>query len=224
MLQSIYEAILDSLFPKVCLRCGAYGSYLCEICQEQIPRNIKQRCIICQKPSLGGWTHPKCSSKTTPNRLITIFDYHTFPIARVITQGKYYFIPEIFEILGYITATELLLPPLSVLIPIPLANRRKRWRGFNQSEVVASTIAKTISLQLVTSLIRIKHTATQKGLNQTQRKQNLLNVFSLPQALQSELVILIDDVTTTGSTFIETTKACKQNFSGPVWCIAIAQD
>lgn len=198
------------------------GSYFCSDCQMQTLRQITQRCICCQKPSLQGFTHPKCFGKYKPDRLVSMYDYRTFPIANLLISGKYQFIPEIYLILGTSFTEFLLKENLTdfTVCVIPLSKKRERWRGFNQSGLLACQLP--IPIQPL--LMRSKHTKTQKDLNKLQRSKNLKNAFTFCGDSVPEKVILIDDVVTTGTTLLEATSVLKHAGIKEVWCLAIAQD
>lgn len=215
--------LLDLLFPKFCFRCENYGSYFCAECIWLTPRLLIQLCVVCQKPSLAGLTHPKCVGKFLPDRLTVLYDYHTYPIANLIVQGKYNFVPDIFKGLGRLLASELICPPDFTVIAVPLSIKRKRWRGFNQTEIIAKVFAETHQLAYCDSLKRIKNTKTQKDLSKSARLKNMSAAF-LFEGKAPEKILLIDDVATTGATLLSATKALKQAGAKYVWCVAIAQD
>lgn len=222
---SMLSFTLDIIYPKTCFRCGTGGIYLCEACQILLSANRSQVCIICGRGEPGGYTHPKCQTKSTPERLITIFDYHEPSIAGLISEGKYQFIPEVFTLLGQIAATHINLPTTTALVAIPLSKQRKKWRGFNQAETIADSISKTLSLTKIAGLRKIKHTPTQQGQNKAHRKVNPQGCFeAVAFSNVYSPVVLVDDVCTTGSTFLEATKAIKRVSRAPIWCLALARD
>ncbi len=201
------------------------GTYFCNACIARTPLQKELRCIVCQKPSLNGFTHPKCKTKFTPDKLTTLYNYQSFPIARLIISGKYNFIQEVFSIFGTLLATNISFNHTFTFVPIPLSQKRKRWRGFNQSHVIVQKITDLGDYKSSNVLIRTKHTLTQKDLQKQQRLQNIKNAFEVDHLIDiPEMVVLIDDVTTTGSTLIEATHTLKLAGVTYVWCIAIAQD
>lgn len=150
----------------------------------------------------------------------------------MIIAGKYYFISEVFNTLGALTAYNLtnLYDDINeqtlknfVVCAIPLHKQRQKWRGFNQSEIVAKMIAQAFNLPYAPILTRIKKTQTQKDLTQSARKQNMQNAFRC-QYRAPKNVLLIDDVSTTGQTFLAASQALKQSGATIVWCISIAKD
>ena len=130
------------------------------------------------------------------------------------------------------------------LVPIPLAKSRQRWRGFNQSEILCKALSDSLGLPVAQVLTRKKSTKTQKDLKREQRIENVAGAFAVSPSpfeeragvrLQSQILnlkskisnqsfILVDDVTTTGSTLLEAAKVLKRNGAGKVWCLTVAQD
>ncbi len=121
---------------------------------------------------------------------------------------KYQHKPVLGNILGKFIAPGIpkeWMTPESCLIPIPLHKSRLRQRGYNQSETIGTGLSEVLGIPLMTKcLYRIKPTRTQTRLSQEQRKVNLNNAFHLASssscALQGRIVILVDDVLTTGAT------------------------
>jgi len=91
----------------------------------------------------------------------------------------------------------------SVLIPIPLAKKRLRERGYNQAALLADSLALRLgSPRLPCALRRLRPTAPQSGLSARERRRNLAGAFGVdrPAALRDREVLVVDDVLTTGST------------------------
>ena len=183
----IKTLILDTLFPIYCLSCEKEGEkFVCDDCQLLLSRLEHQFCIVCQKPALGGLTHPKCQSPFIANGLVSLFDYTDEKVADILIKGKYSFLPKVYKELGEIIADAIkkdfpyLLPPTPYsLIPIPLNKWRQRWRGFNQANILAISIGESLSLPIVDALIRKKFTKTQKNLKKADRIKNLESAFAL---------------------------------------------
>ncbi len=105
-----------------------------------------------------------------------------------------------------------------ILIPVPLSNTRYRQRGYNQvTEIINHTLNQTDKHQLKDDiLIRIKNTPPQTSLSRHARKSNLHNAFTVKnikyakKILKDKKVLVVDDVTTTGTTFKEIEKVLKK--------------
>lgn len=95
------------------------------------------------------------------------------------------------------------LPRPDALLPVPLARKRLRERGYNQAAMLAGWIGKHMEIPVdERQLLRIKETPAQQGLDARARKRNLQGAFALrnPAALRGKHVALVDDVLTTGAT------------------------
>jgi ComF family protein len=117
--------------------------------------------------------------------------------------------------LGALLAAYLLQEAIAVdvVLPVPLHPRRRRQRGFNQSELLARILAERIGLDLDTrSLIRSRNTPQQtRAHNRDQREQNLRDAFRCrrPDSIAARRILLVDDVLTTGATARECARTLK---------------
>jgi len=110
----------------------------------------------------------------------------------------------------------------AALIPIPLASKRLRARGYNQSELLARALARTWRIPVLPDLlIRTRETPTQMALTPGTRLANVAGAFGTRNAevgtrnspafqLPSSALILVDDVCTTGATLAEAARALTQ--------------
>lgn len=222
------NVLADIFYPKYCFGCRRAGRYLCKFCITQIPGNAKAICIVCSQPSKDGFTHSSCKTEYTPDRLLCAFPYQNPIISDMIITGKYYFIPEVFAILGAMTADCLMQQYFDdvsefVICAIPLHAQRLKWRGFNQSEIAARIVAQGFNTPYSNLLKRVKNTKTQKDLNAQARKLNMHRAFTCPKQVPAK-IILVDDVATTGQTFLEAAAILKQSGAKTVWCLSIAKD
>lgn len=88
------------------------------------------------------------------------------------------------------------------VVPVPLHPARKRERGYNQAEVLATHIAGAGSIPLCRNgLTRVRFTGTQTQLGRRRRGRNLEDAFrAAPARVAGRRLLLVDDVCTTGST------------------------
>ena len=94
-----------------------------------------------------------------------------------------------------------LLKDADLVVPVPLHPRREFERGFNQ----ADDLARQLGLPVVPLLTRVVFTQSQIELPKEQRHENVKNAFAFrpdPRSLIADprIVVLVDDVSTTGST------------------------
>ena len=226
--------VLDILFPKRCVSCGVFGKYICDTCFSKIEFFEKPICPICQRQAVGGETHPKCAGRFRLDGLVVACNYKG-PIKLAIQKVKYKWVYDVEKILVELLASQIWkfdLPQDSILVPVPLHKNRKNWRGFNQAEILAKTLAKKFNVNYCNLLIRIIETKTQVGLTRDERKENVKGAFSLRLSRHPELdsgsrfrdknVILVDDVYTSGATMMEASKVLKGAGAKNVWAMAVA--
>jgi ComF family protein len=91
----------------------------------------------------------------------------------------------------------------AAVVPVPLARRRRRQRGFNQAELIAKAVAREAGIELATRVLRkTKERPPQTGLTAEARRRNAARTYEakLPASLRGQVLLLVDDVFTTGAT------------------------
>lgn len=83
-----------------------------------------------------------------------------------------------------------------IVIPVPLHARRQRQRGFNQAE----DLARGLGLPMVRALARVRVTRPQVDLPAEQRRENVRDAFQALGRVDGHVIVLVDDVATTGAT------------------------
>lgn len=93
------------------------------------------------------------------------------------------------------------LTPPDAIAAVPLGARRRRQRGYNQAEVVATVFAEVAGLPMPAGLVRVRETAPQASRGEEARRANVAGAFVWrgPELCRTELW-LVDDVLTTGAT------------------------
>lgn len=116
-------------------------------------------------------------------------------------------------------------------LPIPLSSKRRKERGFNQGELLAKAIMKIDTANVFTFvphfLEKIKDTPSQTSISDRRKRiKNVRGCFQVPEKMASlvhgKTFILIDDVTTTGSTLEEARRALLSAGARKVTCLAVA--
>ena len=220
-LRTIQQHTLAFLYPSRCMGCHVHldpNQPFCAACERWIRPICSPLCPCCGVPFF---------TQTGPNHLCRrclktppIFrqarawaSYQTgidapqplrnallrFKYARDLRAGKY---------LATLSADHF---PLShqdydVIIPVPLHNDRLRWRGFNQSLLLARAIGKRWMLPVgPLLLVRTRPTPPQTRLDKESRRANVREAFRVdaPTQVQGKRLLLVDDVYTSGATVEE---------------------
>ncbi|MEK7188616.1 MAG: hypothetical protein AAB685_02065, partial [Patescibacteria group bacterium] len=171
------------------------------------------------------------------NGLISAWKYRGV-IRKAIIATKYNFAFDVANELAVYFSRQLRIWEASfknsVLVPIPLHPSRKRYRGFNQSEVLGKIIAKDMDWEYCPDLlVRRIATLPQVGLDSQKRKINLKGAFeinknyslmpSLPAQAGAYCLVLFDDVWTTGSTIKEAAQVLRKSGFKNIWGMTLAR-
>ena len=237
MFNKINNFILDTLFPVSCIACNKPGNWLCEKCFSKIDLKNEQVCPYCEKKiTPNGYTCFDCKKKYSLDGLLVSTSYKNEVVAKAIHLYKYRFAEKISDILGEIALKAIQkseMPIPEMIIPIPLHPRRLRWRGFNQSELLAkyigSRIAPGFPVKMRNDILRrIRHTQPQMKIkNNKKRRKNIENAFIVSKEnlniVKNKRILLVDDVTTTGATIFECAKTLKKSGASEVFAVVIAR-
>jgi ComF family protein len=112
----------------------------------------------------------------------------------------------------------------TLIVPVPLHQRRAKERGYNQSEMLAIELAAAFDIPVANALIRIRETKTQMKLPAMERKANMRGAFKWAgNDILDERILLIDDVCTTGATLEACSVALREGHPQSVWGLCLAR-
>lgn len=120
-----------------------------------------------------------------------------------------------------------ILKSYDTIIPVPISQKRRKQRGYNQSELIAKEIAKRLSIDYNNKcLFKTKNIIEQSKLNKEERQSNIQGVYELhnKKLLKDKKILLIDDIYTTGSTVNECSRIIKQAQPKKIDVFTIAKD
>ena len=113
---------------------------------------------------------------------------------------------------------------VDIIYYVPSHRRKEAIRGYNQSELLANYIGQQLNIEVShKNLVKYKHTEAQNKLDKSGRMKNLKDAFKVKrkEEIMGKSILLIDDIVTTGSTFIECAKVLKQNGAGEITAFAL---
>lgn len=235
---------LDLFFPIRCLICEkSYSpadgsrSYLCTLCLEKIKLKSEPECAFCSSRSINGQTCPFCRQEHYLDFLWAATDYQESIVKKALWAFKYRFIIDLKLPLSRLLVAYLRQKKLDkllenyrqqlLIIPIPLHRRRLNWRSYNQSKLLAQELAAEFHLSMApNALTRIGHKKPQAEIeDKIERAKNIKNIFVSPEPekIKNKIILLIDDVSTTGSTLDEGARILKQVGARKVIGLVIAK-
>lgn len=194
---------LDLVFPATCAGCGSEGEPLCRGCAPALDARL----------DLPPGT-PLGLATDLPEPLLQVEWCAPFSgvVRRAVHDLKYRGERRLAGPLGAAVARRWARAGRGgdVLVPVPVHERRRRERGYDQAELVATAAAGELGLPALPVLERWRATEAQFALDRRRRAGNVAGAFRLRMdangALRGAWVVLVDDVLTTGATL----RACAQ--------------
>ena len=216
--------MIQWIFPVRCLVCNQIvvpkGVMLHENCMEKLEFIIEPLCKKCGVP-LPSEEQEYCEQCMVEDRGWdygrSVFCYRGAvqrALHQVKQEGTREFV-QFFALQMQRTQKEYIKEIMpDCLVPVPLHFSKLKKRGFNQAELLARELGKELQLSVRLLLQKKQKTKDQKNLDRKERKKNVTNVFCINRIEIKKgipkSVLLIDDVSTTGSTLMECAKVLKK--------------
>ena len=171
------------------------------------------------------------AEQTNDKNTLALFDYSHPLVKEIVWELKYGGNTKIADKLGKILQKVIRreLNEKIILIPIPISDKRRFERGWNQSELLAQAVksydSEKMFKYLPRQLTKLRHTESQtKTGSKSERLKNLTDSMKVlnPASVSGGRVVVLDDVTTTGSTFAEARRALRAAGTKKILCIAVA--
>lgn len=232
----MFNFLTELIFPYRCLGCQVYlpGSYICGGCLAKMPVRVRLECVGCRKTVPGGITCPNCRPHYALDRVLVVSEYHDKLVAEAIKGLKYKFLPELAPPLAGLAMrfiqNQSALHRISfagenfTVVPVPLHRRRENWRGFNQSALLARSLAEHYRLPYQEALKRDVHLTAQAQIkDRNARFENISGAFICAGDVSGRNILLVDDVCTTGATLNECARVLKNAGASEVTALVIAR-
>ncbi len=223
--QRILDSVLNLFFPDQCIICALpiarrQDCGICDSCwNKAIALQIRPpRCSSCGLPFQSFSDNSEylcgdCILQMPPFSGARSFGYYTAELSKLIQEFKFHGRRNLVDLLAPLLAGTFFdhwVPEdFDLIVAVPLHQKRKRQRGYNQSELLARSLSRRIAIPCQQALMRIRSTLPQVGLTDSQRQENVRNAFRChnPESISQRRILLIDDVMTTGATVASAAQA-----------------
>lgn len=215
---SFYNALLSIVYPQACSLCGGSVEDRClgVACTEcwRETRTFAGTEIICWK--CGALSFGTIEMEKRDQVRCRRCDDDAFTAARacgayegalrasVLALKREPFISQRLVSLLVEAQSRAPLHRATRVIPVPLHSDREKERGFNQAAVIGSELARAVLLPFdEVSLVRTVHSERHRaGMDARGRRESVAAAFSVryPRLIEDDLILLVDDVFTTGAT------------------------
>ncbi|WAE52233.1 ComF family protein [Stutzerimonas frequens] len=200
-----------SIIEHNCLLCDerCEGQPLCSPCEADLPW-LDAQCTVCAVPLPSrGLVCGECLKRPPSYDHVEVPWRFAFPVDALITRFKHQARWPYGRLLGERLAHHLEhafadgLPRPDLLLPVPLARRRLRQRGFNQAQMLADWLSRPLGIATDARVLeRVLDTPAQQQLDAATRRRNLRQAFAIAAGadVKGRHLALVDDVLTTGAT------------------------
>ena len=234
LLSAAWERTLDLVFPRRCVGCGVFGAFLCPECLAATPRARPPRCPGCWmsqagRPAGDAELCERCRVGRPAFKAARCPFVYAGAAREAVHALKYDGLSAIAGTMAEAMAGSLAewRPPATALVPVPLAARRRRSRGYNQSELLARELSRLCGLPVSGGLLVRRKATTPQALaaDEAARRANVEGVFAAgPKAGPAGALLLVDDVMTSGATLDACARALVAAGHGPVYALTFARE
>jgi ComF family protein len=198
--------LLEYIAPRFCLVCkrrlAPTEQIICAACNAHMPRTAFQYHAADNTLVRLFW------GIIPIERAAALFFYQAHSAtAAILYDLKYHDQSDIGTEMGRMMAREFseteFFNHIDIIIPVPLARKRQRQRGYNQSQELAKGISSITHIPVENKVVRRnRFEKSQTNMKLWERQENVKDVFELmrPEAIRGKHVLLVDDVITTGAT------------------------
>lgn len=204
---------------------------VCVPCESELPW-LDEPCRICALPlPMDGLLCGQCARRRPAFRQVEAPWHYGFPVDALITRFKHQRSWPLGRLMAQMLGNWLAhrfaedLPRPAVLLPVPMAAKRLRQRGYNQAQMLAEWVGNHLRIPCDSDvLLRCRDTQAQQELSARARRRNLKDAFAIarPATVEGRHVALVDDVLTTGTTAQALARLLRQAGASrvDVYCLA----
>lgn len=209
-LPALWRVFLDFVFPPRCLArdCRTPGDWLCRTCLARIAPVARPWCPLCGGPGPGDRPCRRCVAWPPAFRRASAAGVYGGPLRDAVHALKYGRVRAAAPLLGGLAAASLRAESLAgagrsgpVVVAVPAHPTRAALRDIDHAGLLARAVAHALDAPFAGGgLVRLRSTAPQVGLSPPARRANVEGAFAARGVVGGRVVVLVDDVLTTGAT------------------------
>ncbi len=222
-----FNSLLDLLYPKLCITCDrqlkVVENQICTNCLMELPYTDTHKVglMALENKFIGRveitkiFSFVRFSKKSGVQKLLHALKYKDNEKIG-FDVGVYY---------GKLIEKEINEYNLDFFIPVPIHPKKLKIRGYNQAEVFAKGLTKSLEIETKSNILqKTKETVSQTKENKQERFENIKGSFQIKdeKAVKGKNVGVVDDVLTTGATLEEIAQILKKAGVSKVFIITIA--
>ncbi len=218
----LLENVLELIAPYDCVACGEEGALLCSKCGLDAFEAIPSRCYRCKKVTED---FSVCRECRKINRLsyVWVCTEYSGVAKKIIYALKFQSARSAATVIAQQMSERLPHLPNDVVVThIPTATKRRRQRGFDHAGQIAAQLARITDLDYKPLLLRVTQTR-QVGASRDVRRNQLNDAFTARSSVVGQVVLLVDDIVTTGATLESAAVELKQAGAKRVYAVTFAQ-
>lgn len=209
----LYRKLLSLVFPEHCLCCDVIvesGKALCDKCNSKLKadREISYLPIV---------------AKNKRQYMVECFTAGCYRGGLKDSMHRFKF----GNVYGYAYSFAILIAnagfdfnDFDVITYVPLTNKKRRERGYNQSELLAKELSKIYNIKCEPLLVKKQDKKQQKELSRKQRRGNVRGSFDIQGEIKGRRILLADDIITSGATVSECARLLLNAEAGKVAAVA----
>ncbi len=240
-ISKLLSRLADVAWPRTCAvrTCGNVsdrpGRHVCSTCFATLPfLESGGLCQVCgglvAAPTRHDFVCDECRMKPPAYERSRSAMRFAEPLRDIILDFKFHhatwLAEDITDMLEGVVRAKLDYARIDVVVPVPLHPERQRERGYNQSALLGERLARRLDRRFDDrSLVRIRNTEHQARLGRKERLKNLDGSFKVadPRGVRGRTVLLVDDVSTTGTTLERCAAELVSAGAARVWCATVAR-
>jgi predicted amidophosphoribosyltransferase len=226
---AVTRAALEALLPALCVACdevlAGFDRGLCAGCRSRLVPMTEPCCPRCGVPAADGLPCPDCALSPPPQEGTVFWGAYDGVLRRAVLALKHGGHDELGRVLGRRLAGRVGLEPwsdvVSAVAVVPSHRLRRLRRGWSAADWIGREVAAALGRPLLPALRR-HGLRRQTGRSRSQRTQLPRGSFSSRPVVRGHRILLVDDVSTTGTTLRRAGETLLRAGARAVYCAAVA--